>query len=558
MSLLAIPDYKKKKLFNNSRKVLEAFHVKLPIYNFSITLAQDQALHRLRKLADKGMPEPKKPTGKKIIFHNLHGTYLEAIYKEASLAKPLQLRGHDVKMLLCAGALTSCCGLFTNKVPPNQWMCRNCNYFSQQFFDIIKLPYATYFDYIAPEQISAIKEHVASLSLEEGKNLKYKKVNVGFHAITSAQRFYKGGDPTKSKYSYETVFRTRLANAMISTDVAEQIIKKEKPDVMVTSHSCYASWGSFADYFRYHDVQTYTWYTGYRPDSLIFDLDKIDNNYNDYYNTVRKKKPLTKAEENELNSFLTKRTTGEKGGGETYFYGFTHKGEQELEDQFHFSTYKKTCGIFPNLPWDVDLTYTNLVFNDVLDWVRHTIKLFYDKPEYKLIVKIHPAELLFQSEKTVLDEIKQQFPDLPKNISVIPPDTKISPYSLFPFLDCGIIYNGTLGLEMLMSNIPIVVAGEAHYRDKGFTYDASDKNDYRNLLLGDTKLKLTAEQYNIAKVYAYYYFIKSFIPFDVLYYKNYLNHGWKIKSFEEFAEGKNKYIDHISNYIVNGGVFQTW
>ena len=89
-----------------------------------------------------------------------------------------------------------------------------------------------------------------------------------------------------------------------------------------------------------------------------------------------------------------------------------------------------------------------------------------------------------ESKRTVLDSINSKFISLPKNIKIIPPNTKISPYSLFPFIDVGIVYNGTVGLEMSTQGIPVVVAGNAHYGKKAFTYDISTKKD-RKLYVSD-------------------------------------------------------------------------
>ncbi len=555
---MQLSDYKKKQIFNCSRQLLEELHLKMPIYNFSITVAQEFALQKLREIVKNTTVSAKKSTGKKVVIHNVHGTYLEAIYKEGGLGKALQLRGNDVKMILCGGALDECTVLFTNKIPPNPWICRNCKYFSKNFFETIGISHATYSDYLDEKHVESIKEMVSNLSIDQCKKHSYKGVNVGFHTMTSVHRFYKGLDPSLSKFKYEDILRTRLVNAMISTDVAEKVAKVEKPDVLVASHSCYSEFGSFTEYFKNNNMKAYTWYTGYRPDQLIFDLDKVDKYFDRYYKEFRKKKPLTKKEEKELYDYINLRITGDYEGGDTYYYGFSKEKKDNLEDEFHFKKYKKTFGIFPNLPWDVDLTYTNTAFKDVYDWVSHTIKLFLDRPDNQLIIKIHPAEKLFQSENTVLDFIQQNYPNLPVNISLIPPDTDISPYFLFPYLDVGILYNGTLGLEMLLHDIPVVVAGRAHYSQKGFTYDVTTKKEYAKVLFSKNSAEIVKKNKNIVKIYAYYYFIKSFIPFDILRYKSFLDHGWRINSFDEIAEGNNKYIDHICNYIVNDGIFQTW
>ena len=56
-----------------------------------------------------------------------------------------------------------------------------------------------------------------------------------------------------------------------------------------------------------------------------------------------------------------------------------------------------------------------------------------------------------ESEKSMHDFIKEKYPDLSKNLKIIPSETTISPYSLFPFIDVGIVYVGTIGLELAIN-----------------------------------------------------------------------------------------------------------
>ena len=155
-----------------------------------------------------------------------------------------------------------------------------------------------------------------------------------------------------------------------------------------------------------------------------------------------------------------------------------------------------------------------------------------------------------------LDYLKEKFTNLSENISIIPPNTEISPYSLFPFIDVGLVYNGTVGLEMAIKGIPVIVAGNAHYGKKGFTYDIEKKVDYSKILF--TEKGSLPNQKELASIYAYFHFIKKFIPRSFIYTKNFLTIGWNINSLEGLTEGHDKNLDHICKYIINGGIYQDW
>lgn len=540
-----------KKVKSFLKKILESSNLKLLVYKMVILPSQEIAIHRLSKIIRNSNPQDKKITGKKILFNSVDGRYMIHTYFEGGLAKSLQMKGHEVKMLICGGALNMCTSHFTIKKPPNSWSCKNCVYFSKKFYETTGLPYSTYKDYIKEEELEAIKNKVNEMPFEECTDLVYKDIKVGLHAKISADRYFTGA--TVEKEQYEHVLRSELINAIISTDAAEKVLNKEKPDVMVNSHGCYSSWGSFTDYFRNKGIRVCVWYTGYKKNSVIFDMHKLDDYFKKYYTEIIKKRPLNEKEEQELNLFLNKRTKGEEG--DTALYGFS-KEKKDLEKQFNFDKYDKNYVMFPNVAWDAAVIDVHKAFKDVYEWVSYTIELFKEKPKSQLIIKIHPAEMVHESKGSVSDYINNTFASLPKNITIIPPDTNISPYSLFPFIDIGIVYNGTIGLEMVLQGIPVVVAGIAHYNRKRFTFDVSTKNEYANILFKE--IPHLQKQQDLAKIYAYFYFIKSYVPRNFVYYKNFLNLGWNINSLDDFTEGNDEYLDHMCNYIVNGGVYQDW
>jgi len=531
--------------------------LKLFIKNNAFRISQKAAIKRLEKIINNSNLQIIRNDGKKVLFNLIYGMYGKLIFWECGLAKALQMRGHDVKALVCGNAFAMCTSEYTIQSVHDDFTCKTCVDFSRNFLNIVGIPYSTYKEYISDEEIENIKNRVNQLSINECKNFIYKDVKVGTLSVNSVIRYFKGSlNPDKDKY--ESVLRSELINAIISTDAAEKVVKEEKPDVLVTRHLGYSSWGSFAEYCKSKRIRVCSPGQGYTKDTLrfdIFDIDDVNDAFSKYYSEVRNKKLLNNEEEKKLRSFLEKRTAGKEG--DTIVYDFS---PNEIEENlFEFSKYDKTYAMFPNVPWDSSLLNANRGFKGVYEWISCTIELFKNKPNYQLIIKIHPSELrVMKSENTVLDYINNSFGSLPKNIRIVSPGTKISPYVLLSFIAAGIVYNGTIGLEMALQGIPVIVAGLTHYGGKGFTYDVSTKKEYRDMLFSDLK-PLTKQNIQIAKVYAYFYFIKSFVPYNYgTVNKRTLNFGWNIKSLDDFAEGKDRYLDHVCNYITEGIIYQDW
>lgn len=190
------------------------------------------------------------------------------------------------------------------------------------------------------------------------------------------------------------------------------------------------------------------------------------------------------------------------------------------------------------------LTLGRQVFSKTMaDWVSRTILYFIGRPDIQLVIRIHPGEILTR-EYSMVDVVRQTLPELPEYIHVIQPEEKVNTYDLVEITDVGLVYTTTVGLEMALKGIPVVVAGQTHYRDRGFTFDPNSWVEYFKLLgmiLEDPKqFKLNKEKIAIAWKYAYHFFYTFPLPFP-----------WHIKVWQDYEthklshvfskEGKKKY-----------------
>lgn len=177
------------------------------------------------------------------------------------------------------------------------------------------------------------------------------------------------------------------------------------------------------------------------------------------------------------------------------------------------------------------LTLGRQVFSKTMaDWVGRTIQYFMGRPDIQLVIRIHPGEILTR-EYSMVDVVKQTLPELPEYIHVIEPGEKINTYDLIEITDIGLVYTTTVGLEMALKGIPVVVAGKTHYRDRGFTYDPNSWVEYFKLLgtmLEKPKsFRQNKEKTNLAWKYAYHFFYTFPLPFP-----------WHIKLWQDYEEHK--------------------
>ncbi len=67
-------------------------------------------------------------------------------------------------------------------------------------------------------------------------------------------------------------------------------------------------------------------------------------------------------------------------------------------------------------------------------------------------------------------------------MKLIVPDNRISSYALAEMSRAALIYGARMGWEVAALGTPLVVAGEAFSRGKGFPTDASTRDEYFRIL----------------------------------------------------------------------------
>jgi len=158
----------------------------------------------------------------------------------------------------------------------------------------------------------------------------------------------------------------------------------------------------------------------------------------------------------------------------------------------------------------------NTFSKSMSEWIIRTIQYFIEKPEVQLVIRIHPGEALVK-HGSILELIKKTLPSLPPHIHLIEPLADVNTYDLMDVADLGLVYTTTVGLEMALRGIPVIVAGKTHYRNRGFTHDPNTWVDYfkllNKLLTCLRECRLQEDQINLAWKYAYLFFFKYPLPF---------------------------------------------
>jgi len=163
------------------------------------------------------------------------------------------------------------------------------------------------------------------------------------------------------------------------------------------------------------------------------------------------------------------------------------------------------------------LTLGRQVFSkSMAEWISRTVQYFAGRPEIQLVIRVHPGEVLTHGVSMV-DVVHQVLPKLPEHIHLIGPKEKVNTYDLVEVADLGLVYTTTVGMEMAMNGLPVIVAGQTHYRGRGFTHDPESWVTYFKMLGAmletPSAFRLTRAQVESAWQYAYSFFFEYPRPF---------------------------------------------
>lgn len=497
--------------------------------------------------------------GKRILIATSMGCYEHATIMESLLSVALFMRGANVEVLLCDNALPCCQMTKVSNVTPNKLLkrkdtprCETCYKLGHDIFKEIGIKINQYNDYIDKSMRTAAENLAGSVSLSNVDSFTYKDLAVGEHALAGALRYYARGDLNGIKDA-DLIVKRYLNASLLTVFALESLLKKKKYDVAVFHHGIYVPQGIIGEVCRRNKIRVVNWNPSYRKQTFIF-------SHNDSYHHTMITEPVETWKGNEWSAEIEKLTMNylkSRWYGTDDWIWFHEKpieGEDEIEKELNIDFRKPCIGLLSSVMWDAQLHYKSNAFNNMLDWICQTIDYFKKRNDLNLIIRVHPAEIrgLVPSNQKLVDEINKRFNQIPQNIYIIPPESHLSTYAVMEKCNAVIIYNTKTGIEISSMGIPVIVAGEAWIRNKGFSIDASTPEDYFDILyMLPYSERLDEERHLSAKKYAYHFFFKRMIeiPFIVSHKKH--KFCLELSDFRDLGEGNCKGLDVICEGILN-------
>lgn len=511
----------------------------------------------------------KSKDGPRVLMATAIGGHPQFTVLESVLNAALTLRGAKVDTLLCDAAIPACQRAKISGVKPlaladgklKDVFCPGCMATGKTVFSAPGLDILQMGEHITDDERAQAKDISLSVPFDDIPNYTLDGLPIGEHALAGALRYYGIGDLSLEPEG-EAVLRRYLESSLLTAFCINRLLHDKKYDVVVNNHGIYVPHGIVSAVCRSRNVRTASWNLAYRKQCAIF-------SHTDTYHHTLMDEPTSDWEniawskdcEDEIVNYLTSRRKGSRD-----WIWFNRDADDDM-DRFAAKVgldwNRPVIGMLTNVVWDAQLHYPANAFPGMVDWVMRTIAYFKGRPDLQLLIRVHPGELAppggsTVSRQPIVEEIRNTFPDMPKNVFIIGPESTVSTYAAMDRCDSVIIYGTKTGVELTSAGIPVIVGGEAWIRNKGMTLDASNADDYfRHLDTLPLGKRMAPAMIERARKYAYHFFFRRMVPLPFL---EPMPQSWPpfevaLKNLDDLLPGVYKGLDVICDGILNGSAF---
>lgn len=500
---------------------------------------------------------------KKVLLATSMGGFLHGSIVESSLAIALALRGARVEILLCDSFLPACQLTEIAGVSPSRLLkmqpqprCHSCHSAAKRIFEPLGLRIHWLGELLTSDDLVVAKRIANEIPFGQIDSYRLKGMAIGEHSMAGALRYFARGDLEGERHG-ELVLRRYLEAGIQTALATEHLLDAGEFDVACFNHGLYVPQGVIGEVCRKSSLRVVNWNPAYKRHTFIF-------SHGDTYHHTMVSEPTQDWKNLEWDEDLELMTMGylksRWRGTEDWIWFHDRPIEDsrliEVETGIDFS--KPCIGLLTNVMWDAQLHYSSNAFSNMLEWVIETISYFEKRPDLQLIIRAHPAEIrgFVPSRQPIIVEILREFPNLPNNVHLIPPESQISTYALIERCNAILIYNTKTGIEVSSMGIPTIVAGEAWIRNKGFSLDADSPQEYFTLL---DKLPLASglddDQLQLAKKYAFHFFFRRMIPLPFITQGKNGGFGLDLSTIEDLKSGNHLGLDVICDGILENQPF---
>ena len=358
-------------------------------------------------------------------------------------------------------------------------------------------------------------------SSDELIQFQWAGIRVGRFAASTTLRQLRVGSLDLSEPEVRRHVTQRIAAGLLHARAAQRLIATVRPSVALFVDRGYTPQGELFDVCLEQGIDTITWNGSHKSNALI--LKRYSTENRDAHPAslsartweALRQMAWTPAHRERLQQELFQTYASGDWYSEVGTQFHTRLIEpEEVRRRLGLDPGKKTAVIFAHILWDGTFFWGRDLFGSYEEWLIETVRAACANPRVNWIIKVHPANQV----KNVRDGVRGDYAEvialrraigsLPPHIVVMPAESEINNYSLFPLIDYGVTVRGTIGIETASFGIPVLTAGTGRYDHRGFTIDSESPHEYLDRLRRIHELPpLLPAQRELAERFAYGVFV---------------------------------------------------
>jgi hypothetical protein len=475
---------------------------------------------------------------------------------QVALAQALTKRGAECALATCGGAQPICEIDWRDKAPVPY--CGRCTASALDLAKAAGVPSFTVAEHVHADSVRAAERTMTDTDTDSLADFQWNGSSIGRAAVGAARwrlRTHFVDRHPRGREAMVDFVRSGIRWA----DGMSRILDRYAPDVVVMLNGMFLPERLTADLAAKRGSRLVFFERGRDAGSVFLSHELAAPKYDISDSWERASlQALLPGEEQAVTELVRRRSRGENVI-ETYWTpGQTERAP--IEDVLHITDKNKVAVLYTNVIWDTAMQDRDIVFPDMYAWLESAIDLFATRSDWTLVIRVHPAETQLEGRESydrVADWITRKYPQLPQNVRVVPPAQPVDSYALMRLARIGLVYASTAGLELVLHGVPLVVAGDAHYRGKGFTHDPGSVEEFSSTVL--RLMDIGPEQNDafdtLAKKYAHLFFLRRTLPASVVDEPIYGKPRLAYSTLEQLQVGSNTTLDVICEGILTGSEF---
>jgi hypothetical protein len=462
---------------------------------------------------------------------------------DAMVARALAARGAHVSFLTCGGGRGACDRVHLYEGPPMP--CRTCTSYTHQSLDAHGhsfTPLRPAGDIHDPAWPELDELDLAGLRATVRSNLPLGEL------VEIPVRWFLCNTDLERDPLARLTYRRFLRSAAGIVDELTTALERERPETVVMLNGLFLFEQLARELCGRAGIEVVTYERGYVKDTVFFSRATTASRYDTTALWAEARQhPLTATQDAALDDYLTARRTGDRSISDFW-------PAPRFEDAV-----PGFAVMFTNVSWDTAVQGRDRCFADFRTWIIDVIRWFEDRPEQRLVIRAHPAEVRSpkaESREPVVTIISDQISRLPDNVRVIAPEDPTSSYPLMEAADVALVYTSTAGLEAVLQGTPCITAASTQFGSKGFTLDPGDRTEYFDLLSGVLKEPAAhAPDIGLARRYAHFFFFEAALSSEAWMWEPIPGLARITDDPQVVAPGGDADLDAICRGILDGAPF---